>query len=122
MASNTFVVNNDAAVAKTFTLQSQDMKEAKYIDTASSLSVPTFATISHQIVPQGRSGIDRHLVKFGISAVDVEGKTFTVTASCQLSIPRSTAITDTIIKDVTAFMRNYMTSAYALLLSDGITP
>lgn len=122
MASPSFSVNNSAAVAKTFTLQSQDMRIARYIDTATSLAQPSKAEISHDLKPDSSKGSDGHMVKFSIGILDANASLQTVVCSLKLSIPRSAAITDLNVKDVAAFVRNYCTDSCILALADGITP
>lgn len=123
MAQSSFVVNNHAAVATTFLLQSQDTKVAKYITAASSLAEPRGAEISHDLKPTGSKGTDRHLVKFFIGRKTTDGLIVNVeVGSLQLSIPRDTAFTDTDTLDIVAFIKNYLTDANVALLVDGVTP
>jgi len=122
MASTTFVVNNGAAVAKTFTLQSQDLKTASYINTESSLSAPQVAVISHDLKPTGAKGNDRHNVSFKTTLLDSVGVAHTISCSLQLSVPRSAVVTDALVLDAVRFTTNYLTDARVASLGDGVTP
>lgn len=122
MAQASFVVNNDAAAAKTFTLQSQDLKSAGYIDMSSTLMEPVLGVISHDIKPTGSSGSDRHSVSFKIVKLDSNNVAHTISASMTLTVPRATVITDTMVQDVRAFLVNYLTNANVAKLIDGVTP
>ncbi len=122
MAQNSFNVNNAAGSAVGFSLQSQDSKEARYINTATSLAAPQACIISHDIKPNGVKGTDKHIIKFSTTVVDSLGVQQTVIASLMLSVSRSSSITDTMCKDVASFVRNFATDAVVLQLVDGITP
>ena len=122
MAQSTFSVNNAAAAAVAFTLQSQDSKEARYINPSTSLAAPQAAVISHDIKPAGTKGTDKHVVAFSTTLLDATGVQQTVKCSLMLSVSRSTVLTDAMVKDVAAFVRNFCTDAVVLNLADGITP
>lgn len=123
MAQASFVVNNHAAAATTFLLQSQDTRLAKYIVASSSLAEPVGAEISHDLKPAGSKGTDRHLVKFFIGRKTTDGLVVNVeVGSLQLSVPRDTAFTSTDALDIVAYIKNYLSDANVALLIDGVTP
>lgn len=123
MAQSSFIVASSTAVDTTFVQQSSDSKSVGYINDATTLELPLGADISHDNKAPGAKGTDRHLIKFRHTVKDDNGEVGTCVASFQLSIPRNSAVTDVIIKDLAAFCINYVNTAGNLdKLIDGITP
>lgn len=124
MAQSSFIVADSSATDKTFILQTTSSNSNTYIDTSSTLTLPSAAEISHDLRPAGANGTDRHLVKFRLTVKDAEtGEVATALASLQLSIPRHSAVTSTVCEDLVAFVTNYISTGTNLdLILDGITP
>lgn len=122
MSQATFAVNNSAAVSKTFLLNSQSGRDAEYIESTSSLQTPTAAAIKHTVLNPGAIGSDRHLVQFSKSAVDSEGVRQTAIMNITISVPRTSALTETDVKDLWYYGKNFLSDTNFALVYDGITP
>lgn len=122
MASTTVALNNASAVANTFTLMGQSASKAEYIDTDYSLASPLTLTVNHTIAPVGSVANDRHQVTVRQVVIDANGKPFTASIKVDISLPRTSAITELLQRDLNAYVVNYLTDARFQSLMDGITP
>lgn len=112
-------INDAAAAAKTFTKVSNDVDEANFLDSSTTLSAPRALSIKHTMAKSGNvSGVDRHLVSFQHTVLDAANKPITATVNVTLAVPRAT-ITRTNVDDLIAFAKNFFTTSNTTSLLNG---
>jgi len=126
MSAETIIVTKyDNTTDITFTKQSQNGLNTDWVNTASSPSAPEKLSIKHDIKPIGSLASDRHTVVASIAALDSAGKPFQVSASLTLTVPRTSALGDTDLKNVVSYLMCYLGSTgntNIVTLADGISP
>lgn len=123
MATATITIADSSATDHTFNLQASDLKIAKYVESESTPKLPLGLEISHDMKPAGQDGTDRHIVKIFNTVEDANGKINTPVVSLQFSVPRNTAVTDTVLADAWAYVKAYVDASGTFdLLIDGVTP
>ena len=78
------------------------------IDVATNLSAPALMDIKHETRGKGADQVDRHLVSLSRSIVDSTGVLRTATVNFTVAVPRSAAVTSTIVKNLISNMIDFM--------------
>ena len=78
------------------------------IDVTTNLSAPALMEIKHETRGKGSDQIDRHLVSLSRTVVDSSGVPRVATCNFTVAVPRSTAITSTIVKNLISNMIDFM--------------
>lgn len=78
------------------------------IDVTTNLSAPALMEIKHETRGKGGDQIDRHLVSLTRTVVDTSGVPRTATCNFTIAVPRSAAVTSTIVKNLIANMIDFM--------------
>lgn len=116
-------LNNEAAVAKTFTKVSGDRTQSEYYNSTDTTAlIDDRLFIKQQIVgKQNGVPVRRALVQSKVTVLDVTtGLSETVTANLTITTPTSMSnVTTTQRKDRLAFIRNLVTAAVAEQLAFG---
>lgn len=116
-------LNNEAAVAKTFTLIGRDRAVGEWIDSTDDLASFHQRLFIKQSIAGKQNGVDlrRSLVQSQVSAIDVTtGLIETVNFNCTLLAPTVLQnISLTAVKDSVAFSRNLLTASVVAQLLNG---
>lgn len=96
------VTKDDGRSLVNYTLRSSGTNSAEYVDQSSTPSAPRLVKLSHALKPIGSTGSDRHSVLVQHVVINNEGKPVIISDSRTITIPRSTSVTNTLIKDVLA--------------------
>jgi len=92
-----------------YDLQSSVGSQMNYSCVASGLTEPETLRVQHYLRPLGQKGTDRHQIVLTKAIVeDTTNNYLQLIASLQISVPRSTEITLTMIKDIIAQMTSYV--------------
>lgn len=124
MSLSITTLNNEAAVAKTFTAISSNDKQSEWINTTDSTStLDGRFVVKQSIIGKGKNGvmIRRSLVqsKFtAVSAVGADPEEITVNLTVTTPVALAT-LTATLRKDLAAFIRNFCTGANIDKLANG---
>jgi hypothetical protein len=103
------VTKSDGTTDITYALQSQVGSQLNYSNVTAGLTEPETLRVQHFLRPLGQKGTDRHQIVFTKAIVeDTTGNYLQLQASLQLSIPRSTEITLTMVKDIIAQLTSYV--------------
>jgi hypothetical protein len=94
----------------TYRLTTRQADGSKRIDIATTLSEPAFLTIRHSQTGKGSDTVDRHLVQFTRTKMDVNGVPRTLTVNLTISVPRTSVITSTIVNDQVANLIDFLMS------------
>lgn len=108
------VLNNAAAVAKTFTLQTTLPDGAVRIDTSfTDLNALRSITIRNQTTGQKdpRGLFDKHLVNIVHNRKNALGLVIPLISNYTLQVPRDVTITRTDVDDEVAFLKNFLITA-----------
>jgi len=118
------VTKSDGTTDVTYTLQKQEGAAAVFGNTSSGLVEPETLRVAHFLRPQGAKGTDRHQVTFQKAIVEDATNNFLVlSASLQISVPRSADVTLAMVKDLIAQMTSYVNKTANLTsLYNGATP
>jgi hypothetical protein len=118
------VTKADGSTDVTYTLQSNQGANKVFANESAGLSEPETVRIGHQLRPAGARGTDRHQIVFQKAIVEDDTNIYQVmSASLQLSIPRSSEITLAMLKDMIAQLTSYVNrSATLTSLFNGATP
>lgn len=94
-----------------------------YVRAAAGLSEQQTLTVEHVLRPVGAKGSDRHIVTLRRGDIDDTTGDFTqLIAKFELVVPRASAFTDTIVKDVVRQLTSYLTATNIVALKNGATP
>lgn len=123
MLQNFTVKKNDGTTDVVYYLQSNQGASATYMDTTSGLVNPRIVKITNVNKPAGQIGSDRHTVLAQSVVLDSSNLPHTVSASLTWTIPRTSAVSETVMKDCLAACLNYLAlSGVKDALIDGILP
>lgn len=121
MQPSFIVKKSDGTTNVTYSLRSSGAV-TEYIDTTSSPAAPRLARISHSMKPIGSRGSDRHTTLFQSVVLDDAGMPQIVSDTRTITVPRSAAVTDVIVKDCIAASTGYWALAGMVEATlDGIT-
>lgn len=93
-----------AGNAKTFQRLSTVADSSKWIRTDTTAAEPIHLTIGHNVQGSGTNAADRHLVRLVATKLDGAGIPRTVVINTTITRPRSSAISDTFVKDLVAHL------------------
>lgn len=110
MLADNFVLNNAAAVAKTFNLTSQTGSSRIRLDISSTLAAPRTMQVVHQLVGSGTVAADRHTVSWQKRLDDANGVLQASTFSLVWTIPREVSVAAEIL-DLWTFGKNFLATA-----------
>lgn len=95
------VTASDGTTDKTYTLQQQVGNQKNFSNVAAGLTEPETIRIDSKLRPPGAKGTDRHTIVVQKSIVEDASNQYLVgAASLQLSVPRSSEFTVTMLKDM----------------------
>jgi hypothetical protein len=122
--SDIIVTKADGSTDITYKPQSQQGLIKVYANESAGLIEPETLRVQHILRPTGAKGTDRHLVVFQKVVVeDSSNINMVLSASLQLSVPRSSEITLAMVKDLIAQMTSYVNkTANVTSLFNGATP
>lgn len=121
MQPSFIVKKSDGTTDVTYKLRSSGAV-TEYVDATSSPAAPRLARISHSMKPVGSRGSDRHTTLFQSVVLDADGIPQIVSDTRTVTVPRSAAVTDAIVKDVIAAQNGYWALAGMIDATlDGIT-
>jgi len=121
--SDIILTKSDGTTDVTYTPQSSNGAKRIYINTSSGLTESLTLEVDHVLRPVGAKGTDRHIVTLRKGDVDDVDTEFTQAyVRFEVGVPRKSAFTDAVIKDMFAQMFSYHKSANVLLLKAGATP
>jgi hypothetical protein len=102
MFADTLVIDTADGSDVTYKRRSTSSSSSEYIDAASTASAPGLLAIKHTSTGKGNAAIDRHLVQFTRTVVDVNGNPYTTTVNFTVAVPRASAVTATVVKNLVA--------------------
>lgn len=114
----------DGTTDVTYTLQQANGLQQVFQNVSAGLTEPETIRVQHFLRPAGAKGSDRHQIVFTKAIVeDTTNQYLQLSASLQISVPRSTEITLAMLKDMIAQMTSYVNrSANVTSLFNGATP
>jgi len=107
-----------------YTIQSNNGAQQVFSNQSAGLAEPETLRVQHFLRPVGQKGTDRHQIVLTKAIVeDTTNNYLQLIASLQLSIPRSTEVTLTMVKDIIAQLSSYVNrTANVTTLMNGGTP
>lgn len=121
--SDIILTKSDGSTDLTFTPQSSNGSKKAYVVAASGLTEPWLLEVEHQLRPVGAKGTDRHIVTVKRGDVDDSDAEFTLGyAKFELGVPRKSAFSDTVVKDICRLLTSYLTATNIVALKNGATP
>lgn len=123
MASATLTLVDLADANVVFTLVGQTSNGATYKVATRSLSLPKTLDFQYQLGAPGSLGNDKLIVTIADSVANsTTGKVSTARAKLEMSVPRDSAVTETVISDLLAHFTSLLTDARIGNIVDGIVP
>lgn len=118
------LTKSDGTTDVTYSLQQQVGSQLNYSNVAAGLTEPETLRIQHFLRPIGQKGTDRHqIVLTKLVVEDATNNLLQLSASLQISVPRSVDITLTMVKDIIAQMTSYVNkTANLTTIVNGGTP
>jgi hypothetical protein len=105
-----------------YDLISEQGPRKEFLVAASGLSEAERLVVTHTLRPNGSKGTDTHSFTFSKGDVDDVTGAFTLgSVEVILRVPRATAFTDTIVKDLTKQAQCLLTNTFVVGLKNGIT-
>jgi hypothetical protein len=108
----------------TYTLQGIVGNKAVYTNQSVGLTAPETLRVEHTLRPIGAKGSDRHLIVLTKGVVETSTLNFLQgSVSLQITVPRSSDFTTTMLKDLMAQLTSYMNlTANVTAFFNGATP
>lgn len=105
-----------------YDLSSESGSRKEFLVAASGLNEAERLIVEHTLKPNGSKGTDVHRFIFSKGDIDDTTGAFTL-ASVEviLRVPRATAFTDTVVKDLTKQAQCLLTNTFVVGLRNGIT-
>lgn len=123
MASATLTLVDLADANVVFTLVGQTSNGATYKVATRSLSLPKTMDFQYVLGAPGSLGNDKLIVTISDTVQNsTTGKVSTARAKLELSVPRDSAVTETVISDLLAHFTSLLTDARIGNIVDGIVP
>lgn len=118
------VTKADGTTDITYKPQSNQGSIKVYANESAGLVEPETLRVQHFLRPVGAKGTDRHQIVFQKVVVeDASNQNMILSASLQLSVPRSSEITLAMLKDMIAQLTSYVNrTANVTSLFNGATP
>jgi hypothetical protein len=105
-----------------YDLSSESGSRKEFLVAASGLNEAERLIVEHTLKPNGSKGTDVHRFIFSKGDIDDVTGAFTLgSVEVILRIPRATAFTDTVVKDLTKQAQCLLTNAFVVGLKNGIT-
>jgi len=122
--SDIILTKSDGTTDVTYKIQSSNGSLNVYANQAAGLVNPETLRVQHILRPAGAKGTDRHQVVIQKAIVETTTDQYLVgSLSLQISIPRSTEFTLTMVKDLMAQLTSYVNKTANLTsLFNGATP
>lgn len=121
--SDIILTKSDGVTDVTFVPQASTGSKRSYINTASGLTESLTLEVEHILRPVGAKGTDRHIVTLRKGDVDDSDAEFTQAyVRFEIGVPRKSAFTDAVIKDLVKEVICYIKDANVVLLKAGATP
>jgi hypothetical protein len=118
------VTKADGTTDITYKQQSNQGNIKVYANESAGLVEPETLRVQHFLRPVGAKGTDRHqVVLTKLIVEDATNQNLILSASLQLSVPRSSEVTLAMVKDIIAQMTSYVNkTANVTSLFNGATP
>jgi hypothetical protein len=105
-----------------YELSSENGPKKEFIVAASGLNEAERLVVEHTLKPNGSKGTDVHRFVFSKGDIDDITGAFTLgSVEVILRVPRATAFTDTVVKDLTKQAQCLLTNSFVVGLKNGIT-
>jgi len=105
-----------------YDLSSESGARKEFLVAASGLNEAERLIVEHTLKPNGSKGTDVHRFIFSKGDIDDTTGAFTLgSVEVILRVPRATAFTDTVVKDLTKQAQCLLTNAFVVGLKNGIT-
>lgn len=105
-----------------YDLSSENGSKKEFIVAASGLHEAERLLVEHSLKPNGSKGTDTHRFVFSKGDIDDTTGAFTLgSVEVVLRVPRATAFTDTIVKDLAKQAQCLLTNTFIVGLKNGIT-
>jgi hypothetical protein len=116
------VTKSNATTDITYDLQSENGARKEFINKASGLQASERLVVNHNLRQNGQKGTDTHTFTFSKGDVDSVTGAFTLgSVEVILRVPRATAFTSTVIKDLTKQAQCLLKDSFVEGLYAGIT-
>lgn len=117
------VTKSDGTTDVTFAPTAVTGNKKTYQNAASGLTEPLTLEVEHVLRPVGAKGTDRHIVTIRKGDVDDTDSEFTQAyVKCEIGVPRKSAFSDTVVKDLVRQVTSYLTATNIVALKNGVTP
>jgi hypothetical protein len=122
--SDIILTKSNGTTDVTYKLQQNNGSQKIYQNESAGLAEPETLRVQHFLRPAGSKGTDRHQIVLSKAIVeDTSNQYLVLSASLQLSVPRSTEITLSMVKDIIAQLTSYVNlTANVTSLFNGGTP
>lgn len=105
-----------------YELQSESQNRKEFIVASSGLQEAQRLVVTHNLRQNGQKGTDIHSFTFSKGDVDDTTGAFTLgSVEVILRVPRATAFTDTVVKDLTKQAQCLLTNTFVVGLKNGLT-
>jgi hypothetical protein len=116
------VTKSDAVTDVTFDLANESGPKKEFINKATSLTESERLVIEHNLRPNGAKGTDIHTFVFSKGDVDDVTGAFTLgSVKVEIRVPRATAFTSTVIKDLAKYAQCLLKASFVGDMYAGIT-
>jgi hypothetical protein len=116
------VTKSDATTDVTFDLSSESGLKKTFINKATTLQECERLEIEHNLRPNGAKGTDEHRFIFTKGDVDDVTGAFTLgSVEVKIRVPRATAFTSTVVKDLAKYAQCLLKAAFVADLYAGVT-
>jgi len=116
------VTKSDHTTDVTFDLVSDAAGKKVFLDKTSGLTESVSIEVEHNLRPAGAKGSDRHTIRVLKQDVDDVTGAFTIASFVlTISIPRASAFTPTVIKDMAKYMQCLLKQSFIGDLAVGVT-
>lgn len=109
-ATANIVINNNAAVAKTFIPSVQLPKGYQYRDNASLADAPRTLDVLHEVASAASTSNSKHTLKFQQLRANAAAAMRTGYIRVEVSVPKD-GLTATDVSDLGSFVRNFLTDS-----------
>jgi hypothetical protein len=116
------VTKSDATTDVTFDLSSENGTKKEFINKATTLQESERLVVEHNLRPNGNKGTDIHTFTFSKGDVDDVTGAFTLgSVKVEIRVPRATAFTATVIKDLAKYAQCLLKGTFVEDLYAGVT-
>jgi hypothetical protein len=121
--ANIILTKSDGTTDVTYVPSASTGSKREYQNVGSGLVEPLQLSVEHQLRPVGAKGSDRHIVTLRKGDVDdVTGEFTQASVQFVMVVPRASAFTDTVMKDLVKQLISYIKDANIVDLKAGVTP